>query len=242
LIEVAAHAIGSRTQTDIAGACARSRMTCFSFHPVKTVTTGEGGAVTTNDPYLAAALRRDRSHGVVREIEQISDRELSCDGRGRMNPWSYEMHAPGLNYRLCDIQAALGLSQLAKLDAFVAARADLKALYDDRLAGVSPSIGTPFAAPGQRPAWHLYPVRIDFEKLGRTRADVMRRLAAMGIGTQVHYVPVHRQPYYAARYGKIDLPGAERHYARTLSLPLFPDMSEADVDAVSAGLERALKT
>jgi UDP-4-amino-4,6-dideoxy-N-acetyl-beta-L-altrosamine transaminase len=239
LIEDAAHAIGSNRPDGTVGDCTHSRMSCFSFHPVKTVTTGEGGAVTTNDPYLARALRRDRSHGMTREAAEFLDQELSTGKDGLPNPWSYEMHGPGLNYRLTDLQAALGLSQLKKLPAFIAARQALKTHYDALLGDFAPDLRTP-AAQGSMHAWHLYPVRIDFERLGKDRAVVMRRLAAKGVGTQVHYIPLHWQPYYAARYGRQTLPGAERYYRQTLSLPLFPQMTHDDVDYVICALLSAL--
>lgn len=240
LIEDAAHAIGSRVPGGFAGDCAQSKMTCFSFHPVKTITSGEGGAITTNDPYLARALRRDRCHGMIREAHDFEDQALSLDAQGRANPWVYEMHAPGLNYRLTDIQAALGISQLAKLDAFVTARSALKFAYDERLANLAPHVRTPAAPADQNPAWHLYAVRIAFGDLKKDRAALMRRLDASGVGTQVHYVPLHRQPYYAARYGRQSLPGAERFYECELSLPLYPDMTLDDVDFVVSRLAAAL--
>lgn len=240
LIEDAAHAIGTTSRQGKVGDNQYAAMTCFSFHPVKTVTTGEGGAITTNDRFLARALRRDRSHGMTREVDEFLDVTLSVDGAGVANPWSYEMHAPGLNYRLTDLQAALGLTQLRKLDAFLAARAALKDAYDRALMGLAPVLETPVVDPSQTPGWHLYPVRIDFPALNKSRAAVMRRLAAEGIGTQVHYTPVHLQPYYASRYGRNSLPGAENYYARTLSLPLFPGMTIDDVTSVVSRLKTAL--
>jgi UDP-4-amino-4,6-dideoxy-N-acetyl-beta-L-altrosamine transaminase len=240
LIEDAAHAIGTTTPHGRVGSNRNASMTCFSFHPVKTMTTGEGGAVTTNDPALARALRRDRSHGMTRETAEFLDAGLSLDHTAQANPWAYEMHAPGLNYRITDIQAALGLSQLRKLEAFVDARARLKAIYDAAFAGSSPHVETPVYDRMQKPAWHLYAVRIDFAALKKSRSDVMRRLLAEGIGTQVHYIPVHRQPYYQARYGRIDLRGAQTHYERTLSLPLYPDMTDDDAAFVAVRLKAAL--
>jgi UDP-4-amino-4,6-dideoxy-N-acetyl-beta-L-altrosamine transaminase len=240
LIEDAAHAIGTQTPFGAAGAGRHSAMTCFSFHPVKTITTGEGGAITTNDSRLARALRRDRSHGMTRDQGDFLDHDLSIDGAGQANPWSYEMHGPGLNYRMTDFQAALGISQLRKLDRFTAARAAIKAVYDEIFSGYAPLIETPKSASGQSPAWHLYPLRIDFQRIGKERANVMRKLAAEGIGTQVHYTPVDRQPYYRERYGRSTLLGAQEFYSKTLSLPLFADMAKHDAENCAARLISAL--
>ena len=238
VIEDACHAIG----TDYAvgnerakvGACRHSDMCVFSFHPVKTVAMGEGGAVTTNDDALAAALRRFRSHGMTRDAAEFEDPE------GADRPWWYEMAEPGFNYRASDIHCALGLSQLRKLDRFVAARRSLAEAYDRRLASLAPQVAPLARIRGCEAGWHIYVVQIDFAALGRSRADVMRGLKARGIGTQVHYIPVSRQPYYRNRYGEPRLPGAEAYYERALTLPLFAEMSEADVERVAVALEAEL--
>jgi dTDP-4-amino-4,6-dideoxygalactose transaminase len=141
---------------------------------------------------------------------------------------------------LTDLQCALGLSQLARLQDLVAARAALTAAYDRALEPLAPIVRTPPDPLSARPAWHLYSVRIDFAGLRRDRASVIRSLAGQGIGAQVHYIPVYRQPYYAARYGAQSLPGAERHYQETLSLPLFPGMTAEDIGRVAGALRRAL--
>jgi UDP-4-amino-4,6-dideoxy-N-acetyl-beta-L-altrosamine transaminase len=240
LIEDAAHAIGTRTANGAVGEGRHSAMTCFSFHPVKTMTTGEGGAITTNDMAIARALRRDRNHGLTRDASEFLDADLSLDASNDPNPWAYEMHGPGLNYRLTDIQAALGLTQIRKLSGFAARRAAIKAIYDAAFSGLAPMIETPAAGPDQLPAWHLYPIRIDFAALNKIRADVMRRLSAEGVGTQVHYIPVHRQPYYRERYGRTNLAGADAFYQRTLSLPLFADMHDEDAAFVASRLRSAL--
>lgn len=230
LVEDAPHALAS-TMTfgnvaERAGDARHSAMATFSFHPVKTIATGEGGMVTTNDPALAERLRRLRSHGMVRP--EGSD------------PWWYEMAEPGFNYRLPDLLCALGLSQLAKLDRFAARRRSLAAAYAEALAPLAPLIRQ-----ATRPAWsdpvlHLMCVLIDFEAAGTTRRAVMEALSARGIGSQVHYIPVHRQPYYRARYGDLELPGAEAWYARSLSLPLYPDMADGDVARVVDALSEVL--
>jgi len=230
LVEDAPHALGSRMDfgagVEQVGDGRHSAMACFSFHPVKTIATGEGGMVTTHDSGLANRLRRLRSHGMTRPAGA--------------DPWVYEMARPGFNYRLPDINCALGLSQLARLEDFITRRQHLAGLYDARLAGLGPGL-----TPATRPAWshpalHLYSVLIDFKAAGIGRADLMQALASRGIGSQVHYIPVHGQPYWQATNGPIDLPGARAWYDRCLSLPLFPAMLDSDVDRVAAALEEIL--
>jgi UDP-4-amino-4,6-dideoxy-N-acetyl-beta-L-altrosamine transaminase len=230
LVEDAAHALGTTMrfgdQTETVGDVRHSAMATFSFHPVKTIATGEGGMVTTNDSDLAERLRRLRSHGMVRTDQGP--------------PWWYEMPEIGFNYRLPDVLCALGLSQLSKLDRFAARRRALAAAYGEALAGLAPLV-RPAASPSwSRPVPHLMTVLVDFAAAGRDRANVMNALRAHGVGSQVHYIPVHRQPYYAARYGPLVLPGAETWYAQCLSLPLYPAMDEADVARVVEALKEAL--
>jgi dTDP-4-amino-4,6-dideoxygalactose transaminase len=236
LLEDAAHAIGTSVIENgrrvAVGRGSHSAMTIFSFHPVKTITSAEGGAITTNDPALAARLRRLRSHGIVHQASDFLDRAAGFDDHGNPNPWYHEMHEPAPNYRLSDVHCALGLSQLKKLGRFVARRRELAGRYDAALAGLAPVLRPAPRVAGCDPALHLYAVLIDFKALGLDRAAVMRRLQEQGIGTQVHYIPVHRQPYYRRRYGDLDLPGADAYYARQLSLPFFPDMHDDDVDRV----------
>jgi UDP-4-amino-4,6-dideoxy-N-acetyl-beta-L-altrosamine transaminase len=244
IIEDACHAIGTtytprRGQGRSIGACAHSDAACFSFHPVKTIAMGEGGAVTTNDADRAAKMRQHRSHGLIRDEAGFINPD-SRDAGGDANPWSYEMHEWGYNYRATDILCALGLSQLKKLDRFVSRRTTLVAEYD-RLLGRGHNCVRPIGrTEGCAPAWHLYVIQIDFETLGIDRATVMRRLSAHGIGTQVHYYPVHRQPYYAKLYGTANLPGADAYYTQALSLPLFPAMDRSDVARVVDALMDAL--
>jgi UDP-4-amino-4,6-dideoxy-N-acetyl-beta-L-altrosamine transaminase len=235
LVEDACHALGSRHAVwGKAGECRHSVASAFSFHPVKTIACGEGGMVTTNDPALAARVARLRNHGVTREPALLSDAELSLDAAGQPNPWSYEQLELGFNYRMTDLEAALGLSQLGKLDRFVAARRELAALYDSLLRPHSPRI---WPAPHDRgAALHLYRVHLDLTSSGLTRAELMRRLSARGIGTQVHYIPLYRQPYFAKLYGKSRLSGAEAYYGGILSLPLFPTMTQDDVRRVAGEL------
>lgn len=240
IVEDAAHAIGTTYGGKPVGDGRYSRMAVFSFHPVKTIAMGEGGAVTTNEPALAKRLRTFRSHGMVREADSFRDRALAFDADGTPNPWYYEMPELGFHYRATDIHCALGLSQLAKLDRYAARRRQLLERYRERLASLAPLVRMTAAPTDCDPAWHLCTVLIDFDAAGRTRAAVMNGLRAVGIGTQVHYIPVHLQPYYRRRYGAQTLPGAERYYARCLSLPLFPGMADDDVDRVVHSLQGVL--
>lgn len=241
LVEDACHALGSRSPANgSAGECRHAHAATFSFHPVKTVACGEGGMVATGDPALADRMRRLRNHGVTREAALMTDPELSLDAAGAPNPWSYEQAELGFNARMTDLEAALGISQLGKLDRFVEARAGLARRYDELLAPLAPFV-RPVAVPaGDRTSLHLYQVLVDWNQLGVGRADVMRALAARGVGAQVHYIPINRQPYFAQRYGALRLSGAEDFYARVLALPLFPAMTMADVERVALELAAAL--
>ena len=230
LVEDACHAVGARMTFDNiparAGDNRWSEMAVFSFHPVKTLTTAEGGMVTTADLRLAERLRRFRSHGMIRP--------------GGAEPWWYEMAEIGFNYRLPDVLCALGLSQLAKLPRFAARRRALAARYGTALAPLAPLVRPAARPPGSDPAPHLMTVLIDFAAAGKTRVEVVEALRARGVGSQVHYIPVHRQPYYVARYDALDLPGAEAWYDRCLSLPLYPAMADDDVDRVAGALAEIL--
>lgn len=231
LVEDAPHALGSEAlfgnQKETVGDCRHSAMATFSFHPVKTIATGEGGMVTTNDPHLAARLKTLRSHGMVRP-----------EGG---EPWWYEMPEPGFNYRLPDILCALGQSQLKKLPRFAAQRRALAAHYDKALADLAPAVRIATRPDWSQPVLHLMVALIDFDALALTRRQVVDGLKARGVGTQVHYIPVHTQPYYRARYGELDLPGAQAWYRACLTLPLYPGMTLADVDHVAASLRDVLQ-
>ncbi len=244
VVEDACHALGATYATGAGGtvpvgACRHADMAVFSLHAVKTITMGEGGVITTNDPGLEERLKRFRNHGTVDRAFQNAD--LAFDGEGKPNPWYREMPELGYNYRASDIHCALGLSQLGKLDGFAAARRALAARYDRALAALAPTVRLVARTPGCSPVWHLYVVLIDFKAAGVPRATVMNRLRDRGIGTQVHYLPVHLQPYYAKRYSKHSLPGAAAYYERCLSLPLFARMEETDVDRVADALAAALE-
>ena len=230
LVEDAPHALGSIATFDgvahPVGDGAYSSFASFSFHPVKTLATGEGGMLTTNDAALADRARLLRSHGMVR----------TAGG----DPWWYEMPELGFNYRIPDVLCALGLSQLNKLDRFVARRRALASLYARLLPERAPKAKLATSTAYSDPALHLLTVLIDFEGLGLTRRAVVEALKAKGVGTQVHYIPVHRQPYYVNRQGLADLPGADAWYARCLTLPLYPAMTDGDVERVVDALAEVL--
>lgn len=231
VIEDACHAIGSTGAQGSVGSCRLSDMACFSFHPVKTLTTGEGGAVTLNDPERARRLRRLRSHGIERDPAHFTG-----DERG---PWVYEMQELGYNYRLPDLNCALGLSQLARLPQFIARRKALVAAYQTALAAAN--LPVRWIAPDHEPVFHLFAVAIDFAALGLKRETLIARLRDRGIGTQVHYIPVPDMPYWRKHaLGQRPLPGAAAFYNSTLSLPLYPDMADEDPARVIAALTEVL--
>jgi len=245
IVEDAAHALGttyesSDGETVLIGSCRHSSMSTFSFHPVKTIAMGEGGVVATNDDGLNQKIRRFRNHGLVREPGQFSQEDLAYDENGDTNPWYYEMLEVGFNYRVSDIHCALAVSQLGKLDLYVEKRRRLAHSYDKKLSTLAPLVRPLGQVPGCIPGWHLYIVLIDFQNAGISRSHLMRALRERGIGTQVHYIPVHMQPYYRKRYGDLVLPGADRYYEGALSLPLFYGMCEEDVDRVVSDLTEIL--
>jgi perosamine synthetase len=220
LIEDAAHALGATYRGRPVGAI--SHLTTFSAHPVKHVTTGEGGLVTTDGSVLAETMRHFRNHGITTDHRQ----------RAETGGWFYEMVALGYNYRLPDVNCALGLSQLRKLDGWLARRRTIAARYSQAFAGL-PSLQTLAVRPDREPAWHLYPVLLNLEVLSVDRARVFAALRAENIGVNVHYVPVYWHPYYAGLgYRRGLCPQAETAYARLLTLPLFPAMSDKDADDV----------
>jgi dTDP-4-amino-4,6-dideoxygalactose transaminase len=245
IVEDACHALGGCHRASAGdwapiGSCSDSAAAVFSFHPVKTVAMGEGGAVSTNDDAIAEACRRYRSHGMVFGGAASANADLARDQNGEMNPWYYEMPEVGFNYRASDIHCALGLSQLAKLRPWVAKRAALLDHYAEALKPLAPVVKPMGRVAWSETAWHLAVVLIDFAAAGVTRAQVMSKLRESKVGTQVHYIPLHWQPYFRKRYGNLRLPGAESYYARCLSLPLFPAMEVDDVDRVVGALASAL--
>ena len=231
VIEDASHAVGAEYLGERVGNGRYSDITVFSFHPVKILTTAEGGLLLTNRDDLQARLQRLRSHGITRD---------PADMRGpSQGPWYYEQIELGFNYRITDLQAALGLSQLNRLDAFVARRRALAARYDRLLAGLP--LVRPFQASDGRSAFHLYPVVLERAKLKRSRGEVFNRLREAGIGVNVHYIPVHTQPYYRdLGFAPGDFPVAEAYYAEAISLPLYYGLSNEAQDRVVVALVEAL--
>lgn len=242
IIEDACHAIGA-TYSDVAGCrhsvggCSHSDVSVFSFHPVKTIAAGEGGAVTTNNKKLAQKLELFRNHGIIRDPKFWIFEDDGFDLGGQSNQWYYEFHSPAPNYRLSDINAALANSQLKKLSAFISRRSKLAGLYDAALAALEPYVLPPLRQDGVELGWHLYSVRIDFPKLGRSRRALIEHLHKFGIGSQVHYIPLPWQPYWQKHgWERKTFSGASAYYQKTLSLPLFAAMVDEDVDRVVSAL------
>jgi dTDP-4-amino-4,6-dideoxygalactose transaminase len=215
-------------------------MTVFSFHPVKILTTGEGGMLVTHDDELARRARLFRSHGVERDPSRFLGFGVDTGPLAEVGPWVYEMHELGHNHRITDLQCALGRSQLAKLPRFIHRRQQIVAAYNEAFAPL-PWLSTPgLTEPADRDliAWHLYTLEIDFPAIGQTRTEVMATLRGQGIGSQVLYIPVHLQPWYRKTYGygPGKCPVAETYYTRCLSLPLHPSLTDADVARVIAAV------
>ena len=232
VIEDASHAVGASYAGRPVGCGEFADMTVFSFHPVKIITSAEGGMVLTNRPELAQRLQRLRSHGMTREAGQMTEPSHG--------PWYYQQVELGFNYRMTDLQAALGLSQLNKLDGFIARRRELAARYH-RLLG-----GLPLTLPGLQPdaesAWHLYVVRLQLDGITLSHLQVFEGLRAAGIGVNLHYIPVHLQPYYRdLGFATGDFPQAERYYSEAISLPMFPSLSDEQQDYVVEQLRRLLE-
>lgn len=233
IIEDAAHAIGSQYKDgSYVGNCKYSDMTVFSFHPVKTITTGEGGAVTTNNEGLYKKLLMLRSHGTTKDPELLTANPGS---------WYYEMQLLGFNYRMTDIQGALGYSQLRKLSFFKKRRREIIAQYNQAFSNMK-YLKTPYEPAEIISCFHLYVVQIDFTSLGKSRSQVMQELRERGVGTQVHYIPVHCQPYYKKMFGYKggDYPNAEKYYEKALSLPLYPNLSDNNIKKIIKAIKEVL--
>ena len=231
VLEDASHAIGASRHGEQAGNCKWSDITVFSFHPVKIITTGEGGMVLTNDAELAGRMEMLRSHGITRDAAKFT--------QAASGPWHYEQQALGFNYRMTDIQAALGTSQLARLGSYVERRNLLARRYDELLRALP--LQLPVVLAGNRSAFHLYVVRVKSNLRGRTREQVFSELRQGGIGVNVHYMPVHLQPYYR-ELGFADgaFPAAESYASEAITLPLYPQLREEEQDQVVSALARAL--
>lgn len=231
IIEDASHAIGGKYKGDFIGNCRYSDITVFSFHPVKIVTTAEGGMVITNDQQLAEKMALLRSHGITRDVRQMT---RPADG-----PWYYQQIDLGFNYRMTELQAALGISQMQRLDQYVARRHELAARYDNLLNSLPVTL--PWQHSDSYSGLHLYVIRLRLDQIGKTHLEVFESLRQQGIGVNLHYIPVHLQPYYQEMGFKPgDYPEAERYYSEAVSLPMFQTMSLVQQDAVLAALRNAL--
>jgi dTDP-4-amino-4,6-dideoxygalactose transaminase len=219
------------------GSCAYCDMTTMSFHPVKHITTGEGGAVLTKDEGLHKKLKRSRSHGITSSTEEFLYKdqalELTEANQPLINPWYYEQRDLGYNYRITNIQSALGLSQLKKLNKFRERRREIVSRYNEAFSSIE-TIQVPYESEDCNSNFHLYVLLFNFEQIGLCRAEIMNELKRRGIQTQVHYIPVHTQPYYQEKFATTwgDCPIAEEYYQNCLSIPLFPAMTEGDVTKV----------
>lgn len=236
LIEDACHApmaqyTNSSGEQFSVGSCAHSHAATLSFHAIKHMTTGEGGVLLTNDDDLAERASLFRSHGITRDASKMDD----VDDAG--SPWYYEMHQLGYNYRLSDINCALGLNQISRLAANIMRRQQIAKLYNSYLGNLEimrlPEITF---ANGVKHAWHLFAPAFDFDRIGKPRKQVMAELARKGIGTQVHYIPLYRQPYYREDYLTGIFSGSEAYYKKTLSIPMYCGLTDKDVEIISAGV------
>ncbi|MBA7558939.1 UDP-4-amino-4-deoxy-L-arabinose--oxoglutarate aminotransferase [subsurface metagenome] len=231
IIEDASHALGATYKDRKIGSI--SDMTIFSFHPVKHITTGEGGMITTNNKEYYERLKLFRTHGITKDKDKL----LKYDG-----PWYCEMQELGYNYRLTDFQCVLGLSQLKKVDRIIQRRREIVQKYDYEFKDM-PELKIPQTNPvDSNPAWHLYIIQLDLEKLKVGRREIFEALKAENIGVNVHYVPVHLQPYYQKKFGyrRGDFPKAENYYSRAITLPIFPKMTENDINDVVKAVKKVI--
>jgi UDP-4-amino-4,6-dideoxy-N-acetyl-beta-L-altrosamine transaminase len=232
IIEDASHAIGGKYLDKIIGGCQYSDVTIFSFHPVKIITTAEGGLATTNNKNLLEKMQLLRSHGITRDQALMSKKSEGV--------WYYEQIDLGFNYRMTELQAALGVSQMNRLDEFIANRHILQERYNQLLKGLP--IITPYKSDLSYSALHLYPIQIDLRKIKQDRKQIFNSLREGGIGVNIHYIPVHTQPYFLEMGFEVgDFPMAESYYSQTISLPLFSQLSFDDQDAVVSTLQTILK-
>ena len=232
VIEDASHAIGATYEASRIGNCQYSDMTVFSFHPVKIITTAEGGMVTTQNQQLAERLHLYRSHGITRDPANMQG-----DSHG---DWYYQQIDLGYNYRITDLQCALGTSQMKRIDTFLTRRREIAAIYDRELQGLP--VLLPKQQKNVQSAWHLYVIQIDESKAGKTRKEVFDFLRSKGIGVNVHYIPVHTQPYYQQKFGfqNGDFPVAEAYYRQAISLPMYAELSQEQQKQVIHVLIEAL--
>jgi|SRR5580658_2900711 UDP-4-amino-4,6-dideoxy-N-acetyl-beta-L-altrosamine transaminase len=239
IVEDASHSLGGERHGEPVGSCRWSDITVFSFHPAKIITTGEGGMALTNDAGLAASLAMFRSHGITRDPNRFQQPAAFASDRTEPAAWHYEQHALGFNYRLTDIHAALGLSQLARLEEFVSRRNLLASRYQQMLQGLP--LRLPAIQPGNRSAFHLYVVRLNGANGSHIRRQTFDALRQRGVGVNVHYMPVHLQPYYRALgFLEGQFPESEAHGATAITLPLYPRLTETQQDEVVTALRQVL--
>jgi UDP-4-amino-4,6-dideoxy-N-acetyl-beta-L-altrosamine transaminase len=232
VIEDASHAIGGRYKGSFIGSCKYSDITIFSFHPVKIITTAEGGMALTNDSKLADKMDLFRSHGITRAPHLMT---TEADG-----PWYYQQIDLGYNYRMTELQAALGISQMGRLEKFVAKRHEIAQIYNDKLKDLP--IVLPYQLPETYSGLHLYVVCLKLELIKRTRKEVFEFLRAKGIGVNVHYIPVHTQPYYKSLgFNDGDFPNAEAYYSMSISLPMYPDLTIDQMEYICSTLKIILE-
>ncbi|MCX8084808.1 MAG: UDP-4-amino-4,6-dideoxy-N-acetyl-beta-L-altrosamine transaminase [Calditerrivibrio sp.] len=223
ILEDCAHALGAFSGVEKVGSCVYSDCSTFSFHPVKHITTGEGGAITTNDKEVYKRLIALRSHGIIRE--DFENQEMAFDRNGKQNLWYYEMVDLGFNYRVTDFQSALGISQLRKLEKFIQRRKEIAIKYDRSFDGIE--ILKPLYRFTENSSYHLYVTRLNFSKFKLTKAELFSMMREKGIGLQVHYIPINRQPYYRKLgYGKEELTNMYRYYEEAISLPIYYGLSD----------------
>lgn len=231
IIEDASHALGATYKDSKIGSI--SDMTIFSFHPVKHITTGEGGMITTNNKEYYERLKLFRTHGITKDKDKL----LNYDG-----PWYYEMQELGYNYRLTDFQCALGLNQLKKIDRIIQRRRKIVKKYNYEFKDIPEIKISQINPTDSNPTWHIYMIQLNLEKLKVSRRNIFEALRAENIGVNVHYIPVHLQPYYQNRFGyrRGDFPKAENYYSRAITLPVFPKMSDKDIDDVVAAVKKVI--
>lgn len=231
IIEDASHAIGGKYLDKPIGGCQYSDITVFSFHPVKIITTAEGGLATTNQPGLAEKMQLLRSHGITRD-----EKFMTKESEGG---WYYQQVELGFNYRMTELQAALGVSQMARLEDFVATRHRLQQRYDELLENLP--VITPYQSPDSYSALHLYPIQISLDKVKKSHKQVFEELRRNGIGVNLHYIPVHLQPYYQNMGSKQgDYPNAENYYSQAISIPMFQGLTFEMQDQVVEVLKKVL--
>lgn len=233
VIEDASHAIGGRFLGEPIGNCRYSDVTIFSFHPVKIITTAEGGMAVTNDPELAKKIALLRTHGITRDPAH-----MTCDSEG---PWFYQQIELGFNYRLSDLQAALGLSQMDRLQSYVLKRKQLANRYDELLSALP--VTTPWQSSESYSSWHLYVIRIQTGKVKKSKREIFDTLRESGIEVNLHYIPVYKHPYYQRMgFNASDFPQSQQYYSETISLPMYATLSESQQDRVVAEIKSAIQT